>query len=150
MNVQAGTVVELVGTHAWVELEPHAPACGRCEESSGCGAALAPLGVEPRRRYLLFNRIAARAGDRVEVAVPDGMVWRAAVVTYVLPLILGLGGAATGQVFGGDGPAVAGLLSGLAAGWASARLLAGYHESRGALPSLHAFSRVITVIKDRT
>lgn len=150
MNVQAGTVVELAGTHAWVELESRAAACGRCEASSGCGAAESPLGTEAPRRYLVLNRIAARAGDRVEVTVPDGMVWRAAAASYLLPLLLGLCGAATGQAYAGDVPAIVGLVSGLVAGWALARRLARYHESRGALPSLQRFSQVISVIKDRT
>jgi positive regulator of sigma E activity len=49
--------------------------------------------------------------------MPEGGVVRAALLAYLLPLALGIGGAAAGfWIGGGDGHAVAGLGAGLAVG----------------------------------
>lgn len=70
---------------------------GDCHKCSGCGAA---------KEAILFtadNPIGARQGDLVKVESDTGMVLKAAVVLYVLPLILFFLGYYLGDVMGGKG-----------------------------------------------
>jgi positive regulator of sigma E activity len=69
--------------------------------------ACSGLGTGPRR-YRLENRIGAGVGDQVQLTVADGTVWRASLLSYVLPLLLAIGGAAIGQFAAGDAGAVIG------------------------------------------
>ena len=48
--------------------------------------------------------------------VADGTVWRASLLSYVLPLLLAIGGAAIGQFAAGDAGALLGTLAGLGCG----------------------------------
>lgn len=70
---------------------------GDCHKCSGCGAA---------KEAVLFtadNPIGARQGDLVKVESDTGTVLKAAVVLYVLPLILFFLGYYLGDVMGGKG-----------------------------------------------
>jgi positive regulator of sigma E activity len=105
-------VVDVAGGEVWVEVPERAPSCGSCKSADACQTGLLGLGTGPRR-YRLENRIGARIGDRVQLTVADGTVWRASLVSYVLPVLLALGGAAIGQFAAGDAGAVLCLLAGL-------------------------------------
>ena len=68
---------------------------GDCHKCSGCGAA---------KEAVLFtadNPIGARAGDLVKVESDTGTVLKAAVVLYVLPLVLFFLGYYIGDLLGG-------------------------------------------------
>lgn len=108
-------VVAAAGHEVWVEVPGRAPTCGSCKTADACRTGLLGLDAGPRR-YRLENRIGARVGDRVQLTVADGMVWRASLLSYVLPLLLAIGGAAIGQSVAGDAGGVAGTLAGLACG----------------------------------
>lgn len=76
---------------------------GDCHKCSGCGAA---------KEAVLFtadNLIGARKGDLVKVESDSSTVLKAAVVLYVLPLVLFFLGYYLGAVFGNFG-ALAGCL----------------------------------------
>lgn len=107
-------VVELVGDQAWVELPARAASCGNCRNAGACAEGLG--GDAGVRRYRLANRIGARVGDRVRLDIADGILWRASLASYVLPLLLALGAAAAGQLAAGDAWAIVGMLLGLGAG----------------------------------
>lgn len=109
-----GIVVEVAGGDASVELPARAASCGNCSRNAACRDGL--IGHGDVRRYRLANTIGARVGDRVQLNVSDGTVWRATLASYVLPLVLALLGAVAGQTLGGDPGAVAGTLCGLGAG----------------------------------
>lgn len=67
---------------------------GDCHKCSGCGAA---------KEAILFkadNPIGARRGDLVNVRSETGPVLKAAVVLYMLPLVLFFAGYAAGEVIG--------------------------------------------------
>lgn len=114
MSLCDAVVIEVSGGEALVELPARAAACGNCKDSATCGeASLGDAGV---RRYRLANRIGARVGDHVQLGIADGMLWRASLASYVLPLLLALVAAWAGQAWGGDAAAAAGLLLGLACG----------------------------------
>ena len=70
---------------------------GDCHKCSGCGAA---------KEAVLFdadNPIGARRGDLVKVESDTGTVLKAAVVLYVLPLVLFFLGYWVGDLLGGFG-----------------------------------------------
>ena len=108
-------VVAVSGNEVWVEVPGRAPACGSCKSSDDCQTGLLGLSAGPRR-YRVDNLIGARVGDNVSLNVAEGTVWKASLVTYVLPLLLGIAGALVGQSAAGDVWAVAGMLAGLACG----------------------------------
>lgn len=143
MNSQPAVVVELAGTHAWVETGAAGAECASCLGGAGC----APATGTPRR-YLARNDIAARAGERVEVVAPPGMVWRAAMASYVLPLGMGCALAALGQQMAGDGAAVAGMMAGLVAGAVLMRAAGRRMDGGGRLLQLRRPTNVISVIKE--
>lgn len=109
-----GVVVGLSGDEALVELPPRSAACGNCEQAGSCSEGT--LMAAGPRRYQLPNRIGARIGDRVELNIEEGSLWRASFGAYLLPLLLALAAAAVGQPLGGDVGAVAGLVVGLMVG----------------------------------
>jgi sigma-E factor negative regulatory protein RseC len=109
------TVVAAEGREVWVEVPERAPSCGNCKTADACQTGLLGIVTGPRR-YRLENRIGARVGDHVQLIVADGTVWRASLASYVLPLLLAIGGAAIGQFAAGDTGAVIGTLVGIGCG----------------------------------
>ena len=112
MSQCEAVVVAEAGGDVWVEVPGRAPTCGSCKTADACQTGLLGLSAGPRR-YRLENRIGARVGDRVQLTVAEGTVWRASLMSYVLPLLLAIGGAAVGQFAAGDVGAVLGMLAGL-------------------------------------
>ncbi len=108
-------VVEASDSVVWVEVPGRASACGGCKTADACQGGLLGLSAGPRR-YRLDNLIGARVGDRVSLTVADGTLLRAALASYVLPLLLAIGGAVMGQSIAGDVGAVTGTLIGIGAG----------------------------------
>ena len=108
-------VIEASGSEVRVEMLGRVPACGNCPSPESCQNGLLGLSAGPRR-YWLDNMIGARVGDHVQLTVADGTLWRASLASYVLPLLLGIGGAVIGQSMAGDVWAAVGTLSGLACG----------------------------------
>lgn len=108
-------VVEATAHEVWVEVPGRAPSCGSCKTSSACQDGLLGLRAAPRR-YRLENRIGARVGDQVSLTVAEGMLWRAALASYGLPMGLAILGAVAGQSLAGDAWAVVGTVAGLMCG----------------------------------
>lgn len=115
MSQCEAVVVAASGGEVWVEVPARAPVCGSCETEDACRSSLLGQGNGPRR-YRLDNRIGARVGDRVQLTVAEGAVWRASLMSYVVPLLLAIGGAIIGQFVAGDVWAVLGMLAGLGCG----------------------------------
>ena len=114
-NVSSGIVTRLEGDFAWVEVV-NGGSCGSCKSQGGCGSGLLGLTASPRQ-YRLLNDVGARPGDTVTITTPDGGVIKAALLSYLLPLLLGIAGAAAGMRLGGaDAYALIGLGLGLGAG----------------------------------
>lgn len=108
-------VVAVRGQEVWVEVAARAAACEHCRTPEICREGLLGLSAGPRR-YRLENRIGARVGDRVRLSVADGILWRAALVSYVLPVVLAIAGAVLGQSVGTDVWAITGAVAGLTCG----------------------------------
>lgn len=112
MTEASARVRRVEGDTAWVVSE--APAsCGVCA-GKGCGSSVfARLLHAEEPEYPVQNRIDARPGDVVVVAIEDGALLGAAARAYLLPLALLLAGALAAAPFG-EAAAVLGGLFGLA------------------------------------
>ncbi len=108
-------VVEVCGQEVWVEVPARSAACEHCRTPEICREGLLGLSAGPRR-YRLENRIGARVGDRVRLSVADGTLWRAALLSYGLPVVLAIAGAVVGQSIGADVWAITGAVTGLTCG----------------------------------
>lgn len=117
MNESSAVVRQIKGEFAVVEMDSMPSACGRCEEQGRCGKSLLTEGGKPRL-YLIRNTVGAQVGDDVLVATPDGAVLKAALLSYFMPIVVGLVGAAVGVQWWGEGSgSIGGFVLGLAVGF---------------------------------
>lgn len=128
MNQSEAVVARVDGEDAWLELCQPAD-CVTCISAEGCGH-----GSKPRLQRVR-NSIGARVGDRVLISIPDGAVLKAAMLSYLMPLVLGLSFAGTGAELSGDAGALVGLVAGLAVGMLALRFVGG-RLARGREPFL--------------
>lgn len=113
-------VVAVSAGQVWVEVPQRAPACGSCKSADGCQAGVLGL-TAGSRRYRLDAVCDVQIGDRVSLRVAEGAFLYASFMSYLLPVLLAIGGAAIGQSVAGDISAVAGMLTGLGLGFALLR-----------------------------
>lgn len=123
MNETPAVVVHTEGEYAVVEAQG-ASGCGRCESVGGCASArLGRLFCAAPRRFRVLNRLGARPGERVVLAVREGALLRSAGAAYGVPLLLVVAGAILGawlaasprtrDLYAAAGAAI-GLIAGLA------------------------------------
>lgn len=141
-------VVEVSDGEVWVEVPGRAPACGSCKSTDACQDGLLGLVAGPRR-YRLDKPATVRVGDRVSLNVADGTVWRASLASYVLPLLLAMGGASLGQSAAGDVWAVTGMFAGLACGLVLLRRIEVRARRGGSLYSLQLQTKEV-VFKEQS
>jgi sigma-E factor negative regulatory protein RseC len=118
VNQSEAVVARVDGEDAWLELCQPAD-CATCISAEGCGHSNKP------RLQRVRNSIGARAGDRVLISIPDGAVVKAAMLSYLMPLVLGLLFAGVGAELSGEAGALVGLVAGLAVGMVALRFVAG-------------------------
>jgi len=115
-------ITRVLGDSAWVTSA--APAsCGACG-GRGCGSSLFSRFWHPDEpEFQVDNPIGAGPGERVVIGLPDGALWRAALASYIAPLVFLLLCAKLGSLAGGEPGAIAGGLCGLAlaAAWLARR-----------------------------
>lgn len=141
MTESEAIVTRVEGDVAFVEVNAMASACGKCGDKGGCGKS-----HTGPRHYSLSNSVGARPGDAVIVSVPDGAVLKAAVLSYLMPLLFVLTGGAAGSAWGGEGlPAVAGAAIGLLVGLAVLRLFA---QGREPWLTMRLKSHIISIDKE--
>ena len=137
MNQTEAVVACVEGEDVWLELcQPSE--CSTCISAEGCGH-----GGKPKLRKLR-NSIGAQVGDRVLISIPTGAVVKVALLSYLMPLVLGLILAGLGMQMQGEIGALAGLLIGLIAGLAALRTI-GSGVSRRAEPLLKLSVQSATV-----
>ena len=111
-NCQAGTVVELRGELALVEVSPSL--CGGCAHQGACNLL---VGEPEKTTVLALNRVGAAVGDPVSVELSGAARTKSACLLYVIPSISLVVGAAVGQqLLAGVGsldPVLAGLFGAL-------------------------------------
>lgn len=117
MTQAKGTVTALDGDYALVKTEGEG-GCGRCHEEGGCqGANVGRMFCQETRPWRVLNPRGAKVGDQVDVVVADGALKASAMLVYVLPLCLFLGGAVLGMAGLGEIGAIGGAASGLVLAW---------------------------------
>jgi sigma-E factor negative regulatory protein RseC len=106
--------------------------CGHCDSEGGCGSStLTKMFCSNKpRSFKVRNEVRAKAGDEIQVSIPDGVLLLGAMKMYVLPLILLLvGGIAgvglSGEIASRDAYAVTGAVIGLLLGFILARMSPG-------------------------
>lgn len=119
-------IVHVSGSEALVESKGGL-GCGNCHSEQGCSSGkLSQLFCSRPRQFKVKNDANANVGDEVRVTLPEGVLLRGAVLMYVLPLALLLGGGMAGVQWADgaasrDGYALAGALSGLVSGFLLAK-----------------------------
>lgn len=95
-------VIRVEGDDALVE-STQGGGCGNCDSENGCGSGkLSQLFCSEPRRFRVRNDGNAQVGALVQVTLPDGVLLRSALVVYMLPLVLLLGGAMIGAQWVND------------------------------------------------
>ncbi len=120
-------VVEVHGEEASVQAL--GGGCGHCNSEGGCGSGtLTKLFCSNKpRHFKVHNEAAAKVGDEVQIALPDGVLLRGAMKLYMFPLALMLFGGIMGRDLANeanfrDAYAVAGAVIGLLLGFVMAKL----------------------------
>ena len=128
MIEEQATVTAVDDGYAWVQTS-RSTACDSCAAQKGCGTSA--IGKVIGRQYTevrALNRCNASIGDTVIVGLAEDMLLKSSLAVYLVPLLLMLAGAMTGELLlGGSFAAVAGCGAGLVAGfawiqWFSARI----------------------------
>lgn len=123
MIEEQAIVVRIESDRAYLEIERSQP-CGLCGTTRGCGMSLWGRLFSHRQGSLsMLNTLQLSIGDRVVIAMEEGVLMAGALIAYVIPLVLvcagGFMGASQGvsrvesDLYGVAG-AVIGLLLGLA------------------------------------
>jgi len=121
-------VVRLQGDEAFVEAKGGG-GCGHCDSEKGCGSGkLSQLFCSKPRQFKVKNEADATVGDEVQITLAAGVLLRSAVLMYVIPLALLLGGGMLATSWGSDaasrdGYAALGALVGLIGGFILAKWL---------------------------
>lgn len=123
MIEEQAIVVQVEGDRAYLEIERSQP-CGLCGTTRGCGMSLWGRLFSHRQDSLSMpNSLQLGIGDRVMIALDEGVLLTGAFITYVIPLLLVCAGGFIGASQGvsrvesdlyGVAGAIAGLLLGLA------------------------------------
>lgn len=137
MLEERGFVTRVNGDLAEIEVQRRT-ACGTCSAKSGCGTSVL-AGVLGRKslRIWVRNSAGAAPGDAVVLGMQDENLIGLSVSTYVIPLLLLLGGGIVGASMsttfanGTEWPAIAGAAAGLGIGLLRLR---GAMRSSGILP----------------
>jgi sigma-E factor negative regulatory protein RseC len=118
-------IVQTDGQNALVQVS-QAGGCEQCN-GKGCGTGkLSQLFCSKPRQFQVDNQINAGVGDQVIISVAEGAVMRGIGMVYLLPLMLLLMGAVTGnslavQAEQRDSYSAVGALLGLVAGFVFAK-----------------------------
>lgn len=102
------------------QVEPTAQSgCGGCQSRSSCGVSgLGKYFSNNRKAIEVQCDASVRAGDELQLSMSEGDLLKAGLLAYLLPSVLALVGAGVAATYGlGDGGAVLGAASGMAAGF---------------------------------
>lgn len=121
-------VIRVEGREALVE-STQGGGCGNCDSENGCGSGkLSQLFCSAPRRFRVRNEGNAQVGTIVQVTLPEGVLLHSALLMYMLPLALLLGGAMAGAQWANaaassDSYAATGGLIGLSLGFVLVKVL---------------------------
>lgn len=111
-----GTITALDGKYALVLMDESG--CGRCHEQGGCGGNnLGKMFCSAPRTFRVLNPRNSVIGERVTIAIAEGVVRRSATLVYGLPLLALFVGALAGSALAGETGAIVGSTIGLLFSW---------------------------------
>ncbi len=120
-----GQVVRLDDHFIWVETEIKS-GCNHCVAKSGCGTGILGAVMGRRRPQLrVENNLGVKVGEAVVVAVEDSGIVTGSLLLYLIPLIMMIVGAATGDALSGEMWAIILAVVGLVSGFLIAKTLSG-------------------------
>lgn len=131
MVEECGRVVAVEDAGVWVATLSRT-GCGRCHEAGGCGRQSIFRLFGERQHHVLARIVegqtestaqALKPGDPVAIGIPEGLLLRASLAMYLLPLVGLLTGAVAGHMLGGETASIGLGLAGIAAGFLLARLI---------------------------
>ncbi len=108
MITEQGTVQEIKKKYAVIRVQKSS-ACDQCSSRGSCDISGKEMIME------VINELNAKAGDIVEISMPEGTLMKASFLVYFLPVIALLIGAFSGNALSGAlnvGPAPASILGG--------------------------------------
>ena len=111
-----GVVSAIASDKIYIRLHGKTNGCGNCGIDSTCrGGFETTAGTDTG--FVLPGSAHARVGDCVTLNVGEGVVWKSAAFVYLLPVMLVILGAATGDTYGSSLlHQIMGALSGLMVG----------------------------------
>ncbi len=95
-------------------------ACGQCKQNSTCGTGLVSKALPGRdHRFVIATDLPLAVNQQVRIGIPEQSLLTSALLVYLLPLLLLLGGAGLASIgLGlGDGGTLAGAAIGGSAGF---------------------------------
>jgi sigma-E factor negative regulatory protein RseC len=95
-------------------------ACGQCKQNSSCGTGLVSKALPGRdHRFVIATELPLAVDQQVRIGIPEQSLITSALLVYLLPLLLLLGGALVASIgLGlGDGGTLAGAAIGGVAGF---------------------------------
>jgi sigma-E factor negative regulatory protein RseC len=95
MNTEEGTITRVEGNKAWV-LVARSEMCDCCGSRSVCHT----LGGGENMEAEALNTIKAREGDRVQISIKPGILWKISMLFYMIPVIALITGALIGVEIG--------------------------------------------------
>lgn len=117
-----GTITALDGEYAIVRMDE--TGCGRCHEPGGCGGNnIGQMFCGAPRTFRVLNPSNSAIGDRVTIAIVEGVIQRSAVLVYGLPLVALFVGALGGSAIAGEKGAILGAVCGLLIAWLGLRFV---------------------------
>lgn len=96
MVEEIATVVATQAGGVWLTTTP-VGTCNACQVSSDCGTGIVTKAMTPRQqRFFLATQLPLLAGEQVRIGVAEQSLVNAALLVYLLPLVLLLAGALGG------------------------------------------------------
>ena len=91
MNLEEGTVTRINGPKAWV-MVARSEMCDCCGSRGVCHT----LGGGKNMEAEALNSIQAKVGDRVQISIKPGILWKISMLFYLIPVIALVSGALIG------------------------------------------------------
>lgn len=93
MIEQIATVLAVEKTGVWLGTTPVAT-CNACQVSGDCGTGIVAKTMTPRQnRFFVSTTLSLLPGEQVTIATPEQQLVNAALLVYLLPLVLLLASA---------------------------------------------------------
>ena len=95
MNTEEGTVTKVEGNKAWI-MVARSEMCDCCGSRGICHT----LGGGKNMEAEAINTVQAKVGDRVQLSIKPGVLWKISLLFYMIPVIALVSGALIGFEIG--------------------------------------------------